>query len=32
MTKLNPKAARLNWIVTMLALTLAAIAGGSPLF
>ncbi len=32
MTKLNLKATRLNWIVTMLALSLAIVAAQSPLF
>lgn len=32
MRKLNLKAARLNWIVTMLALSLAIVAAQSPLF
>ncbi len=30
--KLNMNAMRLNWMVTALALALAVIAGGSPLF
>ncbi len=30
--KMNLSTMKLNWMVTLVALTLAAIAGGSPLF
>lgn len=30
--KINTNPMRLNWVVTLVAVTLAAVAGGSPLF